>query len=74
MFRKNVIRIPKHIWKSLQKSALKFIIRDKPLVFALYSKRRTHWDIIRGKEIPTVKSYGKSEEGFFIYTYPGEGK
>lgn len=42
-----------------------------PIVFALYSRRGTRWNIIEKREIPTVTSKGRDGKNFFIYIYLG---
>lgn len=66
-----LIRIPARLWRLIEDKALNFRDESKPLVFACYSKKRTYWDIVDVREIPTVKSKGRDKNGFFIYTYPG---
>ncbi|MEM3873193.1 MAG: hypothetical protein QXE05_11600 [Nitrososphaeria archaeon] len=71
---KKIISIPKAYWNNIIEKALKYLQSkavDKPLVFALYSKRGTRWNVVNVKEIPTVTSKGKDEKDFFIYIYPG---
>jgi len=59
-------------WGSLMKRAAEYLEYEviKPLVFALYSERGSHWNIIDAIEIPTVESKGRDERGFYIYVYP----
>ncbi|MCX8189570.1 MAG: hypothetical protein N3F64_07635 [Nitrososphaeria archaeon] len=69
-----IIWISKDDWNNIVERALNHLRSktiDKPLVFALYSKRGTHWNIVGVKEIPTVTPKGKDAKGFFIYIYPG---
>jgi hypothetical protein len=63
------IRISKKDWGFLQDEASKFNkASDKFLVFACFSKRRTHWDILEVRKLP-IKLI-KVGSGF-SYIYPG---
>lgn len=65
---KESIRIYKKDWEFLESKALKFRASDKFLVFALFSKRRTHWDIIEIQKNPITIL--EVEDGY-TYFYPG---
>ena len=62
------IRISEKDWKFLQSEASKFRDSDIFLVFACFSKRRTHWDIVEVRQLP-IKVI--EVEGGFTYKYPG---
>lgn len=60
-------RISEEVWKFLQNEASK-PRAGKFLVFACFSKRRTHWDILEVKPLPIQE---KEVKNGFTYTYPG---
>ena len=62
-----VIRIPEKDWRFLQDAASKFRASDIFLVFACFSKRRTHWDIVEVRQLPIEV---KEVEDGFTYKYP----
>ncbi len=65
---KDSIRISEKDWKFLQDAASKFRASDIFLVFACFSKRRTHWDIVEVRQLPIEV---KEVENGFTYKYPG---
>jgi len=62
------INISEKDWEFLKVEASKFKASDRFLVFACYSKRRTHWDIVEVKQLP-IKV--EEVEGGHTYRYPG---